>query len=449
MKKIPGPKHNAFIKGASEMQKSPLVYMQKMDEAYPGIANWKLLHLNIIHLSDPKLIRAVLQTNQKQYVKNTAYKQLKLILGNGLVTSEGELWRRQRKLIQPSFHKQSVYNFFNTMLASTNEMVNEWKEKLKTKKEIDFSQEMMGITLQIIGKTMLSADVKMEAKNVGNSIAYLLKAIDQRAMKAINLPLWMPLPSHFKFKSERKVLDDIIYKIISERRKTKEKKDDLLDMLMESRYEDTGEAMPDELLKDELMTIFLAGHETTASALTSTFYLISQHPKVYEKLKKEIDEVVGKEEMTFRHFQQLKYTKACLNEAMRLYPPVWMVGRRALEDNMVGDYLIKKDTDILISPYIVHHHPDYWKNPETFDPDRWETEEVKEMDKFTYFPFAAGPRMCIGNNFALFEADIIITKIIQNFSFEYLGQIPPPMDPSITLRVKVGHGMPMRVSVLE
>jgi len=196
------------------------------------------------------------------------------------------------------------------------------------------------------------------------------------------------------------------------------------------------------------MTIFLAGHETTASALTWTFYLISQHPEVYKKLKKEIDEVVGNGEMTFQHFQQLKYTKACLNEGMRLYPPVWMIGRRAIEDNMIGDYLIKKDTDILISPYIVHHHPNYWKNPETFDPDRWETEEVKQMDKFVYFPFAAGPRMCIGNNFALFEADIIITKVIQNFSFDYLGQIPPPMDASITLRVKGWHGMPMRVKEL-
>jgi cytochrome P450 len=449
MKNIPGPKYNTFIKGASEMQKSPLEYIQKMDKTYPGIAGWKLLHLTIVHLSDPKLIRAVLQTNQKQYIKNTAYEQLKLILGNGLVTSEGDFWRRQRKMIQPSFHKQSVYNFFTAMLECTDEMVNEWKEKLKTKNEIDFSQEMMTITLQIIGKTMLSTDVKTEAKNVGSSLSYLLKAIDQRATQALNLPLWIPIPSNLKFKNERKVLDDIIYKIIAERRKSNEKKEDLLDMLMESRYEDTGEAMPDNLLKDELMTIFLAGHETTASALSSTFYLISQHPKVYEKLKKEIDEVVGKGEMTFQHFQQLKYTKACLNEAMRLYPPVWMIGRKALKDNIVGDYLIKKNTDILISPYIVHHHPNYWKNPEAFDPDRWETEEVKEMDKFAYFPFAAGPRMCIGNNFALFEADIIITKVIQNFSFEYLGQVPPPMDPSITLRVKGWHGMPMKVSELK
>jgi cytochrome P450 len=446
-KKIPGPLLNVAISGAKELRKSPLKYLVNMDKKYPGIANWKLLHLNIVLLTDPKLIRYVLQTNQKQYVKNTAYKHLKLVLGNGLVTSEGDLWKRQRKLIQPSFHKQSIYNMFNTMLSCTNEMLDEWNNKLKHNSTIDFSDEMMAITLQIIAQTMLSKDVKADSKAVADSLSYLLKAIDQKAVKALNTPIWVPTPANFKFKKERKVLDEIIYSIINERKKATIKKGDLLDMLMESTYEDTGEHMPDHLLKDELMTVFLAGHETTASALTWTFYLISQHPAVYKKLKKEVDEIVGKEELTFQHFQQLKYTKACLNEAMRLYPPIWIIGRKATEDNMVGDYLIKKDTDILISPYIMHRHPDYWKNPETFDPDRWETEEVKQMDKFTYFPFAAGPRMCIGNNFALFEADIIITKIIQSFTFEYIGPTPAKMAPTLTLRVK--DGMPMKTKIIN
>jgi|ERR1019366_3955585 cytochrome P450 len=442
-KKIPGPELNAIFGGAGTMAKNPLMFLSGLDKNYPGIVNWKLLHLNIVHISDPKLVRVVLQTNQKQYVKNSAYKQLKLVLGNGLVTSEGELWKRQRKLIQPSFHKQYIFSLFDKMLGCTNEMIEEWKVKAKKDGIIDFADEMMKITLQIIGKTMLSADVKAEAKSVSVALGYLLKAVDQKAARALNIPLWVPTSSNFKFKRERKILDEIIYKIINDRRKTGPKNGDLLDMLMESRYEDTGEPMPNNLLRDEVMTIFLAGHETTASALAWTFYLISQHPEVYKKLKQEVKEIVGDGEITFQHLQQLKYTKACLNEGMRLYPPVWVIGRRALEDNMVGDYLIKKGTDILISPYIVHRHPDYWTNVDAFDPDRWETEEVKEMDKFAYFPFAAGPRMCIGNNFALFEADIIITKIIQNFDFEYIGEKAPKMDPSVTLRVK--GGMPMKI----
>ena len=153
--------------------------------------------------------------------------------------------------------------------------------------------------------------------------------------------------------------------------------------------------------------------------------------------------MVGDGELTFQHLHQLKYTKACLNESMRLHPPVWVIGRRATEDNMVGDYLIKKGTTALVTPYIVHRHPDYWKNPEVFDPERWETEEVKEMDKYAYLPFAAGPRMCIGNNFALLEADIILTKVIQQFDFSYIGESAPEMDPTLTLRVK--GGMPMQI----
>ncbi len=442
-KKIPGPQGNIIFGGAGEMQKNPLNYLMNMDKNYPGIANWQLLHLNIVLLSDPKLIRVVLQTNQKQYIKNSAYKQVELLLGQGLVTSEGELWKRQRKLIQPSFHKQSIFNLFEDMLGCTNETIAEWKEKVKKAENIDFAEEMMKITLQIIGKTMLSTDVKAEAGSVNVSLGYLLKAIDHRATQALNFPLWVPTKNNFKFKKERKVLDEIIYKIINERRKSGSKGHDLLDMLMESKYEDTGEHMPDNLLRDEVMTIFLAGHETTAAALAWTFYLIATHPEVYKKLKQEVKDVVGDGEITFQHLQQLKYSKACLNEAMRLYPPIWIIGRRALEDTMVGDYLIKKDTDILISPFIVHHDAAYWKNPEVFSPERWETEEVKDMDKFAYFPFAAGPRMCIGNNFALLEADIIITKIIQNFDFEYAGTEAPVVEPTLTLRVK--NGMPMKV----
>lgn len=440
---MPGPKINSIFNGAGRMSKNPMAFLTELNNEYPYVVNWKLLHLNLVQLTDPKLIRAVLQTNQKQYVKNSAYKQLKHLLGDGLVTSEGELWKKQRKLIQPSFHKKYINTLFDSMLACTNEMIEEWKQHEKTSGEIEFSKEMMQITLQIIGKTMLSADVKKDAKNVNDALGYLLKATDIRASKAVNTPLWVPTPKNITYKKERKILDDIIYGIINERKKSGPKNGDLLDLLMESRYEDTGEKMPNKLLKDEVMTVFLAGHETTASALAWTFYLISQHPEVYKKLKEEVRSVVGKEELTFAHLQQLKYTKACLNEGMRIYPPVWVIGRRATEDNIVGDYLIKKGTDILITTYLVHHDPKLWKDPEKFYPERWETKEVQEMDKFAYFPFAAGPRMCIGNNFALLEADIIITKIIQNFDFEYIGDEAPKMDPSITLRVK--NGMKMKI----
>jgi cytochrome P450 len=442
-KAIPKPKDSSIFGYGSRMKKNPLKFLADLNESYPGIVQWQVLHLKIVLLTDPQLVRAVLQTNQKQYIKNSAYKQVKLLLGEGLVTSEGKLWKRQRKLIQPSFHKQYINNLFDGMLGCTNEMINEWKVVAENGGRIDFAQEMMKITLQIIGKTMLSADFKTEAKSVAVALTYLLKGVEKKALNGVNLPFWVPTATNIKFKNKRKVLDAIIYKLIEDRRKTGPQKGDLLDMMMESRYEDNGEAMPDNLLRDELMTVFLAGHETTATALTWTFFLIKQHPEVYRKLKQEVQEIVGNGEITFQHIQQLKYTKACLNESMRLFPPVWLIGRRATEDNMVGDYLIKKDTDILISPYIVHRNPDYWKNADVFDPERWETEEVKQIDKFAYFPFAAGPRMCIGNNFALLEADIILAKVIQQFDFNYMGESAPEMAPTLTLRVK--NGMPMHI----
>jgi len=442
-KEIQKVKRITIFGGASDLRKNPLKYIIELDKTYQGIVHLKFLRRDIVLLNDPVLVRDVLQTNQKHYVKNLMYDKLKLLLGEGLLTSEGQLWKRQRKMIQPSFHKQHINNLFDEMLSCTNEMINEWKVEVEDGGKIDFALEMMKITLQIIAKTMLSADFKTEAQSVGVSLTYILKALEKRVLRGVNFPMWLPTADNTEFKNKLKVLDALIYKLISDRRQTGHQKGDLLDMLMESRYEDNGEAMPDNLLRDELMTIFLAGHETTATGLTWTFYLLDKHPEVYQKLKNEIKEVVGDGELTFQHLHQLKYTKACINESMRLYPPVWVIGRKATADNMVGGYLIKKDTTILMSPYIVHRHPDYWKNPEVFDPERWETEEVKQMDKFAYFPFAAGPRMCIGNSFALLEAEIILTRVIQQFDFSYIGKSAPEMEPTVTLRVK--DGMPMQV----
>lgn len=274
-KEIQKLKGNTLFSSGNALRKNPLNFLVETDKKYPGIVQWKSLHLDIVQLTDPKLVRFVLQTNQKLYIKNLMYNQLKLLLGQGLVTSEGKLWKQQRKLIQPSFHKQYINNLFDGMLQCTNGMISDWKTEADNGGKIDFAVEMNKITLQIIGKTMLSADFRTEAKSVGVTLTYLLKALEKRVLVGLNFPIWFPTSGNIEFKNKRKVLDDIIYKLIGDRRKAGPQKGDLLDMLMESRYEDTGEAMPDNLLRDELMTIFLAGHETTATALTWTFYLLT------------------------------------------------------------------------------------------------------------------------------------------------------------------------------
>lgn len=445
-KKIPKAPKSVVLKEVRLIKDKPLVFLENMTRNYPGIVDLGMFSLNVVLISDPELIRTVLQTQQKHYVKSAIYNKLKLILGEGLVTSEGDLWKRQRKLIQPSFHKQSIYNLLGTMVNCTNDMIEEWKVIAAKDGKLDFFEEMMKVTLDIINKTMLGADVKAEAKTVRESLHFIGGAVNSKTKKLIDPPLWIPTPENLEFKKQRKLLDDIIFGIIEKRKQEGHHRGDLLDMLMQSRYEDTGELMPPKLLRDEMMTIFTAGHSTTANALTWTFYLISQHPEVFQKLRKEINDVVGDSEINFQHIQQLKYTKACFNESMRLYPPVWIFGRKANEDVMMGDYLIKKGTNVLISPYIVHRLPQFWKDADKFIPDRWESEEVQKMDKFAYFPFAAGPRMCIGNNFAIFEADIIMAKVIQHFDFEYLGDKAPQPFASTILRVT--NGLPMRIKPL-
>jgi cytochrome P450 len=278
---IPGPKLNLIIKGSDALQNTPFEYLTALNQEFPDIARLKAVHLDIVQITNPDYIRQVLQTDQKNYTKSVQYEQLKLILGEGLVTSEGDMWKKQRKLIQPAFHRQQIASFFDIMVDCTNEMLDEWRKAPEGK--IDLSEHMMKITLQIIGKTMLSKDVKSTSKEVDKALTFIIRAVNRRTMKALNLPMWLPLPKHQEFEKNVKVLDKIIYDIINERKVNGHGNGDLLDMLMQSTYEDTGEPMPDKLLKDEVMTIFLAGHETTANALSWTMYLLSQHPECIKK----------------------------------------------------------------------------------------------------------------------------------------------------------------------
>lgn len=440
---IPGPKYNLIISGSDDLQNRPLQYLSELDERFPGIARLKAVHLDIVQVTDPEYIRQILQTDQKNYTKSVQYEQLKLVLGEGLVTSEGELWKKQRKLIQPAFHRQQIASFFDIMVDCTNEMLDEWRAAPDGK--IDLSEHMMKITLQIIGKTMLSKDVKSTSSEVDKALTFIIRAVNKRTMKSLNLPMWLPLPKHQEFEKNIKVLDKIIYDIIEERKVNGHANGDLLDMLMQSKYEDTGEPMPDKLLKDEVMTIFLAGHETTANALSWTMYLLTQNPQCIEKIREEVNRVTQGEEITLAHLQQLEYTRACLSEGMRIYPPVWLIARKAIQNTNLGEYEIPAGTNVFITPFLVHMREDLWVKPQVFNPERWFTDEVKKMDKFAYFPFAAGPRMCIGNNFALMESELILAKMIQAFDFEYLSKVAPEKDPTVTLRVK--NDIPMRVTI--
>lgn len=430
----------AWLKAAKQQ---PIDFFIEIQKACPSIAFMKLFGRKQVLLMEPDLIRYVLQTNQKSYTKGSQYRLIKMVLGNGLVTSEGELWRKQRRLIQPSFHKHYINTLFADMVSCTNVMLDEWERAGASGQPIYVVEEMMKATLRIICKTMLSSDVNADADELLNSVVFIGRQIAVKAMNPFQLPIWFPSRDNREFISRKKLIDKIIYGIIDQHRCSERPRGDLLDMLMDARYEGTAEPIPDELIRDEIVTIFIAGHSTTATALAWTMYLLSENPKVYEKLKAEVDSVLGINELELSQVPRLQYTKNVFKEAMRLFPSVWVIVRRAAEDNLVGEFLVKKGTDVLISPYLVHRDPKIWKDADKFIPERWDTEEVKAMDNLTYFPFAAGPRMCVGNNFALLEADVILAKLIQRFTFEYLGEVPAEMEASTNLRIK--NRAPMRI----
>jgi cytochrome P450 len=446
IKTVPGPSVKEFNKQRL-MLKNPMKLFKKYDDDFPGIFQVNIFNNSFIHISDPDLIQEVLQKNQKIFVKNDDYQALVPVFGNGLVTSSNELWKKQRKMIQPSFHKKTINGFFDTMVQSTLQMFDEWDEQLKSNNVIDFQYEMSSVTLQIIGLTMLSTDVKKEKDKVNHALMNSGKYISKKTMETFKVPMWIPTETNKNLINTRNALDEIILPIIDERKKIGNIKDDMLDMLMLSRYEDNGEKMPVQLLRDEIITIFMAGHETTSSALTWTFHYLSQNPKAYTTLKQEIDTVLQGEELKFEHLKQLKYTKACVNESMRLMPPVWAVGKKSTESTMIGPYKIKKNTNIIITNFLSHRNPKYWDKPNEFLPERWKTEEVKKNHKFAFFPFGGGPRMCIGNNMALLEAEVLLTKIVQKYSFEYVGEKAPQVIAQITTSAK--YGMPMKVKKLS
>ena len=438
----PGPKGPPIIGVGLQISKDTTGFLTKTAREYGDLAFFKVLDLNIFYLCSPEHIQHVLQINSKNYYKGVKYAFLKLFLGEGLLTSEGDFWLKQRRLAQPTFHKHKIASFATTMTGDTIDMMDEWDKNVANGNEVvDMHQEMMSLTLRIVGKTLLSKDLKVSSLDIGSSLGYLIANIFKRVHSVFDLPLWVPTPRNIGFKKARKVIDDVINKIIDDRIKGNSSGEDLLSMLMEAEDEETGEKMPAEQLRDEVMTIFTAGHETTANALTWTLYLLSTHAPVMAKLKEEIDQVLDGRAPGLEDARNLKYTNQVIEESMRLYPPAWMIERTAIGDDQIGGYQVVKGDQMMMCSYVVHRNPKYWKEPDTFDPERFSEERSKERDRYCYFPFGGGPRYCIGTNFATLEMQLVLASICQRYSFSVKEGFHVETEPLVTLRPK--NGMPM------
>ena len=394
--------------------------------------------LSLYFVGHPDGVQRVLVDNNKNYDKKTrGYDTLRLFLGKGLLTSEGDFWRRQRRIAQPAFHRQRIAGFAQTMVDHTQDMLQGWHGR----ERVDMEAEMTALTLRIVAKTLLSAEVTDAGSQVGTSVSELNRFAREQMMNPLAIPASWPTRRNRRFRSYANSLDEVVLGIIAQRRTEGRGGDDLLGMLMEATDVETGEHMSDQQLRDEAMTIFLAGHETTANALAWTFYLLSLHPDVQRAVRSELAEVVGSAPPTLEDLPRLELLGRVVKETMRLYPPAWSIGRRTVESDDIGGYRLRDKALVILSPFVTHRHPEFWPNPEGFDPDRFLPAAEKSRPRYAYFPFGGGPRQCIGNNFALMEAQLIVGAVIQRFSPCLVPGHPVVPEPLITLRPK--YGMPM------
>ncbi len=401
------------------------------------------------HVADPRGAHHLLVENAKNYVKTRNYAGLKLMLGQGLLTSEGDYWKRQRRLAQPAFHRQRLAGFATTMASCTSDMLTRWERELVPGRvRFDMHAELMRLTFRIVGRTLLSTELDGVASEFGDALNTALKWTNDYVESVVKVPPWVPTLANVRFRRAQKVIDGLVMRIIGERRAERSagrggvRHDDLLEMLMEVKDETTGETMSDLQLRDELVTLVLAGHETTANALSFAFYLLSSYPAVARRVQAEADGALGGRDPELADLPMLPYAKAVVEETMRLFPPAWVVERDALESDEVGGLPIPKGGTVAVSPYVMHRHPDLWSNPEGFDPERF-LKPDPARPKLAYMPFGAGPRMCIGNAFALMEMQLVLPMIARRFRPELEPHARVELDPSVTLRPK--HGVPMRL----
>jgi cytochrome P450 len=415
----------------------PLGFLGTATRQYGDLVYFKVARQHMYVVNHPDYVREILVANQGNFLKSRALQRAKILLGEGLLTSEGQHHLRQRRLVQPAFHRERLAGY----AAAMSECAVRWRERWQAGRELDISTEMPQLTLSVVAKTLFSADVQSEASEIGAAMTSVLEMFRLLLLPFSEYLDKLPLPAMRRFQKARARLDATIYGLIRERRKSGEDTGDLLSMLLFAQDEEKGGGMSDEQVRDEALTLFLAGHETGANALVWTWYLLSQHPEVERRLHEEIDSVLGGRAPELADLPQLRYAEMVFAEALRLYPPAWAIGRMAKSEFSLGGVEIPAKSICILSPYLVQRDARWFPEPEKFDPERWTLEPREAQPKFAYFPFGGGTRVCIGERFAWMEGVIVMAAIAQKWRFRLQpGQRVEPL-PLITLRVK--HGLRM------
>ncbi len=418
------------------MQQRPLEYFTGLARGYGDVCGLRIGNFRSFVVFHPDTIEDVLVNKARMYHKGRILQANKFLFGEGLLTSEGDFWLRQRRLSQPAFHRERIAGYAATMADYTEQMVAKWRAG----EERDIHAEMMSLALRIVGKTLFDADVTRDAKEVGETLDVLLK-IGADFGKTVLIPLWIPTPRNLRAKAGVRRLERIIYRIIAERRASALKGElhsgDLLSLLLQVQ-DDDGSRMNDRQLRDETITLFLAGHETTASTLSWTWWLLAQNPAMEKRLHDELEGMLGGRAPAMDDLPKLPFLGHVLSESLRLYPPAWGIARLAEEEHEIAGYPVLPGYGMATAQWVVHRDPRWFEAPLEFRPQRWENGLAKQLPRFAYFPFGGGPRQCIGNTFALMEASIVLATVAQKFRFELVpGHAVEPFA-SITMRPRNG-----------
>ena len=430
---IPGPQGQPFLGSIREIQRDNVQAFMDAWLEYGDIVHFRgPLTINL--LVHPDYVERVLRDNVANYPRpEFVTDKLKSIVGDGLVAAEGDRWANARRVSQPAFEKDILNAYGQTMIETTGEMLERWEPYVDGGRRLDIKSEMMHISLANLATAMFHFDLREALDEIEPAVAFALAHTNRRLTTPVDLQK-LPLPSSKRFVKVLAGLNQVIYRIIGEHRNAEDGVRDFVNMLLESNDPETGAPVTDQQARDEVIGFFIAGHETVSSALTWTFYLLSQNPESWRKLKAEVDEVLGGRTPTVEDVPKLKYVEYVLLEAMRLYPPIFVLMRRAVADDVVGGYHVPAGSTVVLCAYVTHRHPDYWHNPEGFDPERFTPERSAHLPRLAYFPFGGGPRKCIGNTFAMIEMPVVVAMVAQRYKPNLVpGQVVFP-EPAISLR---------------
>ncbi len=431
----PGPPQTWLFGNLKEFGRDQLGAMTRWARNHGDLVSARFGPERIVFANHPELVEQVLVEQNRKFIKHYRLRQTRRTLGHGLLTSEGEFWRSQRKLAQPAFHRERIASYARLMVDFTEQMLESWAHGQVR----DIQEDMMRLTLEIVAKTLFDAEIGGEAGEARLAMETLMRSFIARTGSLINPPHWLPTPHNLRVERAIRRLERIILTIIAQRRKSGEDRGDLLSMLLHAQDEDSGRQMSDRQLRDEVMTLFMAGHETTANTLAWTWFLLSGHPDAEARLHTELDQVLGGRPPEVADLPRLRFTDSVVTETLRVYPTVWVVGREAIEPVELDGYRIPPGTTVFLPQWVIHRDNRWYDDAEAFRPERWEGGLIQRIHRYAYFPFGGGPRVCIGNNFAQMEATLILATIAQKFRVKLAPDAV--IKPLATITLRPAHGV--------